>query len=442
MRTFLPIVAGFVTLATGLSAQEAAKQSLPSAPNPSHANRSPQSPAAPSSITLEDALRLAVQHNHALLALRSTILQSQAQEITANLRPNPVLAWDAQFLPIFQPSQFSSDYLDNSAQFDAGVSYLFERGKKRQHRLQAAKAATAVVRSQVSDSERQLIFNVAQQFINVLLAESTLQFAQQNLDSFQKTVDISESRFRAGDMSEGDLLKIKLQLLQFQSDVSAGKLARVQALAGLRQFLGFESVADDYDVSGDLDYQTVKATLPDLKTMAAQSRPDLIAAQQGVSAARSQLALAEVNGKQDLTAGMSYSHTAGASSATFAFNIPLAVFDRNQGEIARTRYAITQSQEQLSETVQQVSTDVVDAYENLRTNDQIIQLYRGGYVDQAKQSRDISEYAYRRGAASLLDYLDSERTYRANQLAYRQALADYMLALEQLRQAVGTRNLP
>jgi outer membrane protein, heavy metal efflux system len=442
MRTFLPIVAGFVTLATGLSAQEAAKQSLPSAPNPSHANRSPQSPAAPSSITLEDALRLAVQHNHALLALRSTILQSQAQEITANLRPNPVLAWDAQFLPIFQPDQFSSDYLDNSAQFDAGVSYLFERGQKRQHRLRAAKAATAVVRSQVSDSERQLIFNVAQQFINVLLAESTLAFAQQNLDSFQKTVDISEARFRAGDMSEGDLLKIKLQLLQFQSDVSAGKLARVQALAGLRQFLGFESVADDYDVSGDLGYQTVKATLPDLKRMAAQSRPDLIAAQQGVTAARSQLALAEVNGKQDLTAGMSYSHTAGVSSATFAFNIPLAVFDRNQGEIARTRYAITQSQEQLSETVQQVSTDVVDAYENLRTNDQIIQLYRGGYVDQAKQSRDISEYAYRRGAASLLDYLDSERTYRANQLAYRQALANYMLAVEQLRQAVGTRNLP
>ncbi len=84
----------------------------------------------------------------------------------------------------------------------------------------------------------------------------------------------------------------------------------------------------------------------------------------------------------------------------------------------------------------------MDAYENLRSNDQIVQLYRGGYVDQAKQSRDISEYAYRRGAASLLDFLDAERTYRANQLAYRQSLANYMLAIEQLRQAVGTRNLP
>ena len=127
---------------------------------------------------------------------------------------------------------------------------------------------------------------------------------------------------------------------------------------------------------------------------------------------------------------MSYSHTGGVNSATASFSIPLAVFDRNQGEIARTGYAITQAQEQASETTQQVSTDVLNAYENLHTNDQIIQLYRGGYVDQAKQSRDISEYAYRRGAASLLDFLDSERTYRANQLAYRQALASYMLAIE------------
>jgi cobalt-zinc-cadmium efflux system outer membrane protein len=374
--------------------------------------------------------------------LRSTILQNQAQEITANLRPNPNLAWDAQFIPLFNPSNFNSDYFDNNAQFDIGASYLFERGKKRQHRLQAAKDATSVTRSQVSDSERTLIFNVAQQFINAVLAESTLQFAQQDLDSFQNTVNISDARFKAGAMSEGDFLKIKLQLLQFQTDVSTAKLNRIQALASLRQFLGFESVPDDYEITGDLDYQPENASLTDLRVLASRSRPDLLAAQEGVTAARSQEALARANGKQDLTAGLSYSHTGGVSSSTVSFSIPLAIFDRNQGEIARAGYAITQAQETASETTQQVSTDVLDAYENLHTTEQIVQLYRGGYVDQAKQSRDISEYAYRRGAASLLDFLDAERTYRANQLAYRQALANYMLALEQLRQAVGTRNLP
>ena len=253
---------------------------------------------------------------------------------------------------------------------------------------------------------------------------------------------MSQARFTAGGMSQGDLLKIKLQLLQFQSDVSAAKLAKLQSLAALRQLMGFESVPDDYDVEGALDYQPVHADLGGLKSLAALNRPDLRAAQQGVVAAESQLALQKANGKVDITGTFNYTHTAGVNTGAFFYSMPLPVFNRNQGEIARAQYAITQAQELASETAQQVSTDVVTAFANLQTNDQIIQLYRGGYVDQAKQSRDISEYAYRKGAASLLDYLDAERTYRANQLAYRQALASYMLALEQMRQAVGTRNLP
>jgi cobalt-zinc-cadmium efflux system outer membrane protein len=393
-------------------------------------------------ITLDEAIRLALQHNHALQAARTTILQNQALETTANLRPNPTLSWDAQFLPIFQPGKFDADYINTQAQFDLGIGYLFERGKKRQHRLQAAKDQTTVSRSQVTDNERQLAFNVSQQFINVVLAQSSIDFARQDLDSFKKTVEISEERFKAGDISEGDFLKIKLQFLQFQTDLSTAILAKVQAIAALRQLVGFESVPDFFDVDGQLDYQPVHAGLDDLKALAMRTRPDLQAAQQSVIAARSQELLAEANGKRDLGASFNYSHVAATNTGAFFFNIQLPIFDRNQGEIARTRYAITQSQEQASEASQQVMTDVVDAFEALRSNDQIVQLYRGGYVDAAQKSRDISEYAYKKGAASLLDFLDAERSYRSNQLAYRQALASYMTALEQMRQAVGTRNLP
>ncbi len=439
MRQVIYFVAAILLLPAMTWGQESAAPSPKAAPA-SASTTAPQTASA--KISLDDAIRLALQHNHALQALRSTIQQSLAEEITANLRPNPTLGLDAQFLPIFQPNQFSGDYLNQQAQFDAGIGYLFERGKKRQHRLQAAQDATTVVRSQVNDSERQLVFNVGQQFVDVLLAESTLEFAQQNLESFQKTVDISKERLRAGDMSEGDFLKIKLQLLQFQTDVSAAKLAKLQSMAALRQLLGFESVPDDYDVEGTLGYQPVHGDLSGLKTVAAMNRPDLRAAQQSVVAAESQLALQKANGKVDIIGTFNYTHTAGVNTAAFFYSMPLPIFNRNQGEIARARYAITQAQEQASETTQQVSTDVSQAYENLKTNDQIIQLYEGGYVEQAKQSRDISEYAYRKGAASLLDFLDAERTYRANQLAYRQALANYMLAVEQMRQAVGTRNLP
>jgi cobalt-zinc-cadmium efflux system outer membrane protein len=401
-----------------------------------------QTTQGPVKITLEDAIQLALQHNHTILAARTTIQQSQALEITANLRPNPSLVGDAQFLPFFNPTQFDSDYLDNTAQFDLGLSYLFERGKKRQHRLQAAKDATAVTTSQVADNERALTFQVASLYINVETAESTLDLAQQDLQSFQNSVDISQQRFRAGDISEDDYLKIHLQLLQFQTDAAQAQLAKIQALSDLRHLLGYESVSPDYDVAGPFDYVPLQAKLEDLQAKALATRPDLRAAVQGVTAANSQYELAKADGKRDVTGQINYTHVADLSTASLFGQVQLPIFDRNQGEIARTRVAITQAQEQQKAASEQVMTDVEDAYEGLRTNDQVVQLYRSGYLDEAQQDRDISQYAYQRGAASLLDYLDAERSYRATQLAYRQSLAAYLLALEQLRQAVGTRSLP
>jgi outer membrane protein, heavy metal efflux system len=396
----------------------------------------------PRRVTLEEAIHLALAHNHTLQAERSAIQQSQATEITANLRPNPVLTVDSQFLPFFNPDQFSADYINTTAQFDVGLSYLFERGGKRQHRLQAARDLTAVTRSAVADQERTLSFSVANQFVAAQLAESVLDLAQQDLKSFQNTVDISESRYKSGDISEGDFLKIKLQLLQFQTDVSQAKLARVQALTALRQLLGFESVPVDYDVAGSLSYKPLHAKVEDLQALALAQRPDFRAARQGVSAAQSQFALARADGKRDVTASFVYDHVNALNTGSLFFNVELPIFDRNQGEIARTRYAITQAQELQTAASELVMSDVAGAFDTVQSNAQVVELYRSGYLDQSKESRDISEYAYRRGAASLLDFLDAERSYRATQLAYRQSLAGYALALEELREAVGVRRLP
>lgn len=396
----------------------------------------------PIKITLDDAIRLALQHNHSLLAARTTIQQSQDQEITANLRPNPVLFTDWEYLPFLAPGSFNSTYLHDSTEADLGLSYLIERGKKRQHRLQAAKDQTAVTTSLVADNERTLTFQVAALFVNVQLAGSTLDLAQEDLQSYQRTVDISELRYNKGAISEDDYLKIDLQLLQFQNDVSQAELARAQALSDLRQQLGYESVPANYDVAGTFEYNKVQGNLEDLQLRALQQRPDLKAATQGVTAANSQYLLAKANGKQDVTVQANYSHVNSINTTTFYVSVPLPIFDRNQGEIARTRHAVTQSQELEKSANNQVMTDVRDAYENLQTSDKIVVLYRSGYLDRAKKDRDISEYAYQRGAVSLLDFLDAERSYRATQLAYRQALAAWLLAVEQLREAVGTRSLP
>ena len=230
-------VAGLFLLVTAchLSAQQSS--GLPDAPLPSRVLTAqaqtpppltgpPQVPVPvlnPSSraITLEQALDLAKRNNPTLQANQTLILQNKAQEITANLRPNPVLSWDTQYLPLFESSLCSdSNYWETQAQYDVGVGYLFERGKKRQHRLDAAKTATAVTEAQVSDAQRTVLANTAQLFIAALLAKSNLEFAESLFDSYKKTVDISEERHKAGAMSRNDLLKIQLQSLQFESDVN------------------------------------------------------------------------------------------------------------------------------------------------------------------------------------------------------------------------------
>jgi cobalt-zinc-cadmium efflux system outer membrane protein len=396
---------------------------------------------SPTVLSLDQAIDLALTHNHALKATRTLILQNQAQEITANLRPNPSIGADSQFIPIFSPQNFSADDLNLTQQFDIGIGYLFERGHKRQRRLQAARDQTAVTRAQVADAERSLAFNVGQQFVSVLLAESSLQFAMQDLQDFQQTVDIADAQYKAGDISEGDLLKIKLQLLQFQTDVSAARLAKVQALAGLRELIGYDAAPAGFDVTGDLAYVPLKSKLEDLQAMALRERPDLQAAVLGVTAAQSQILLAKANAKVDVNGTYDFSHTGGENSASIFVGFDLPIFNRNQGEIARTRYALTQAQEMQQSASDTVMTDVASAYEAVRSNDEVVQLYVSGYLKQAGDSRDISEYAYKAGSASLLDFLDAERSYRSTQLAYRQALASYMTALEQLKQGVGTRNL-
>ncbi|MGB8065798.1 MAG: TolC family protein [Candidatus Sulfotelmatobacter sp.] len=392
-------------------------------------------------ISLDQAIDLALAHNHSIKAQRTLILQNQAQEITANLRPNPTFLADSQFVPFFSPQDFSGTNLNETQQFDVGLSYLFERGRKRQRRLQAARDQTAVTRAQVTDAERTLAFNVGQQFVSVLLAESTLQFALQDLKDFQDEVRISEAQLKAGAISEGDYLKIQLQLLQFQTDVSSARLAKVQALVGLREFLGYDAVPENFDVIGDLAYQPIQAKLEDLQAKALQSRPDYRAAELGITAAQSQILLAKANAKVDVNGTYDFTHVSGENTASIFANFDLPIFNRNQGEIARTRYALTQAQEQQQSASDTVLSDVSNAYEALRSNDEIVHLYTSGYLKQAQDSRDISEYAYKRGAASLLDYLDAARSYRAAQLAYRQALGSYMTALEQLKEAVGTRNL-
>jgi cobalt-zinc-cadmium efflux system outer membrane protein len=398
-----------------------------------------QAPAAPlARVSMADAVRLALEHNHALRAQRLNVDISKADEVTAALKPNPVFTSTNENFPIFAPSDlFSWDNFANNQNFVESFAYLFERGGKRAKRTLVAQDTTTVTTRTTADAERQLVFQTQQGFIGVLLAKSVLQLAQENLKNFSTVVDVNRERVRAGDLAESEFLKISLQQLQFQQDVAGAEVGLVQAKAALRQSVGFEGLAEPFDVDGDLAYTKYGVTLDDLTRDALAARPDLLAAQSGVKLAEDTQALAYGNRARDITAGVEYDRAGPLNAVGFSISVDLPIHDRNQGNIAHSKIAVTQANEAEAQARSAVLTDVISAYAAFQTNEKVVSLFQSGYLAQAQQSLDVTTYVYQQGNGTLLDLLDAERTYRSTQLAFRQALAAYMTSVQQINFAVG-----
>jgi cobalt-zinc-cadmium efflux system outer membrane protein len=403
----------------------------------------PPSAAGPL-LSLDEAVRLALAHNQAILAQRLSIDISKADEVTAGLKPNPTLSLHVDGLTVFSPKQLNWSFFGNSAQYTAGLDYVFERGGKRSERLLTAQDSTDVTSKGVVEAERQLRFQTIQAFVNVQLAKSTLDLARQNLASFSNTVETSRARVTAGDLAEGDFLQISLQKLQFETDLSAAELGIIQSKATLRQFLGYDNVPEDFDVAGELSHVKVTVTLDALKRDALASRPDLMSAQSGVKLATDQVDLAISNRARDIDGNVGYSRNAfgPVSAVGFGVALPLEIHDQNQGNIAHARIAVDQAKQTEAAARATVLTDVASAFAQYQTNDKVLTLFESGYLDQAKQSLDIATYVFQRGAGSLLSLLDAERTYRSTELSYRQALAAYVTSVFQLNFVVGRQVVP
>lgn len=388
-------------------------------------------------LTMEEAVRLAVDRNQDLRAQRLTIDMAKADETTAALRPNINFSFDASGLPVFSPSQLTGATFKDVVGYDAGLGFTFERGGKRDKRILVARDTTDVTAKNVFDAERNVRFQTEQAFIAVLLAKSSLQLAQDNLASFKNVVDVNRQRVNSGDMSQGDFLMVTLQQLQFETDVSSANIGLIQARAQLRRLVGFDTVAENVDAVGELAFRPYTVAIDSLTAEALASRPDLQAAESGLKLAQDQAQLERGNRARDIGASAGYSKAGPDNTLDLGVSFDLPFGDRNQGNIAHADIAVRQAVEVQAAVRATVLTDVATAFAAYQTSAQVVKLYESGYLDQAKQSLDISRYAYQRGAADLLSLLDAERTNRATQQAYRQALADFLSSVVQVNFVVG-----
>jgi len=385
-------------------------------------------------------------NNTTLMAGFLNIDELKADEITAHLRPNPNFTLSAdgtQVSPshgVWQP--FAGTFIS------PGVSYLFERRGKRGLRYQAAKEGTAIGVAQLSDSERNLIFNLRSAFVGVLQAKAVLRLAQDNLDYYDKVLKISRDRFQAGDIAQIDLDRLELQRLQYESDVQTALVNLRTTKINLLALLDDRRPVDSFDVDGPFDFAENLLALDDYRKQALDARPDLRAAVLSVQQAETNYKLAEADGSTDPTISLWFTHN-GSFNNPDALNtlgasvsIPLRIFDRNQGEKLRTKIDIKRNEKLRDGVETQVYSDVDSAYAVLNSNITLLKPYKSHYLEQAVRVRDTILFSYQHGGASLLDFLNAESDYRTVQLSYVNLVGAYLTAAAQMNMSVGREVIP
>ena len=380
-------------------------------------------------------------NNPTLRAARLNIDESQAQEVTAYLRPNPevgLLTDGTQLVPqqgVWRP--FQGTVLEFTA------SYLHERQHKRELRRDTARESTAIAQSQYADQERNLIFNLRSAFVQTLQAKAVLQNARENLDYWDHELDVNRTRFQAGGLARVDLSRLELQRIQFESDFETAMVNLRTAKIQLLMLLNDHTPIEQFDVAGPFDFAEELKPLEDFRKAALETRPDLKAAEQNIQLAKLNHQLAISNGSTDPTWSAWYSknpsfnnpldqHTIGVSVV-----IPLRIFDRNQGEKARTQVDIGRNERLRDANEAQVFSDVDSAYWTLVQNVNLLKPYKTKYLPYATEVRDTVSFSYQNGAASLLDLLDAEKAYRDTRLAYLNMLGAYLTAAAQMNMAAG-----
>ena len=379
--------------------------------------------------------------NPTLKAGQLNIEESRAMEITAYLRPNPNFFLTVDGLQAARNDGVWRPF--SGVEQTPGVSYLHERQHKRDLRLEAAMQSTKVAESAYSDQERSLLFNLRNAFVQVLQAKTVLQNARENLDYWDRELGVNRRRFVAGDLAQVDLNRLELQRVQFEADFETATVNLRTAKIQLLTLLNDRTPIEQLDLSGEYDFTEQLRPLEEFRTIALQARPDLKVATQGVELAKINHQLAIANGSTDPTFSLWYSHNPSFTNQ-FAnqtiggsVSIPLRIFDRNQGEKARTQIDIGRNERLRDATQALVFSDVDSAYWTLIQALNLLKPYKAKYLPLALDNRNRITISFQNGGASLLDLLDAEKAYRDTRLAYLNLIGSYLTAAAQMNMAAG-----
>jgi outer membrane protein, heavy metal efflux system len=390
----------------------------------------------PSSLTLNDAIRLAIGRNPTLAAEKNEIQAAEGDKISASKRLNPAFSLQFEDFPI---SAHPGSFFDVQ-EITSRVDYEIERGGRRRLRTESANQAMEAQKLMYQDKTRLLRLEVERAFYRAILAQSNLDASKSILDQVEHTIYLNRVRFQQGDISALDLNRIEVEKLKFQDDLFQAELALRNARSSLLALLNAADLSRDVDFIGELpvDYQNPEPGLPprspldELIRMAVNQRPDLAARLQEKRRANTETLLQRAITSPNITVGGGYKRNLTENSVVFGVTIPLKLFNRNEGEIIRADAEQMRSLNLVAALQKEVQLDVQKAHNAVEINRQRVEYIKTRQLKRAEEVSQVTLESYNLGGSTLIDYLDAQRTYRDALRIYNQALFDERVSLYEL----------
>ncbi len=386
-------------------------------------------------LSVNDALGLFISQNLDVLIAKYGIEYTKGHEVTARLFPNPLVSIGTQ------SSYTQGRTLSDSGQLFTQVAQLFELAGKRGYRIESAGYGTQSAEAAFEDAVRQLGFTVKDTYYRIQLAQRRLVLAEENRERFSRILAINTIRFNKGYIAEVDLIRIRLQMVDFHSQVIRSLQEAESARGDFRQLLRL-SPKTVLELTTELGFRRIDPDIETLRVTALDARPDIRAKRHTFSQRESDLKLAKAYRIPDVTIGAGYAIQGARGpdnpgQVALSAGLPLPLFNRNQGGILQAEVSLQSAEADLDKTINLVENEVEVAYRNLLQSRRLVEAYFGEVLEDARSTFTIVERAYERGGATILDLLDAARTSRTIQQNYIEALFTYQHNLFQLESAVG-----
>jgi cobalt-zinc-cadmium efflux system outer membrane protein len=398
-------------------------------------------PAAARDLTLAEAEALLVRNNRDLQAARRAVESSDAQLTMAGARPNAVLSLNGTAISR-DPGVGSGGIGQRRIDSVLRIDQPFERGDKRALRLDAAAGLQRAAQHDSLDVLRQQLSVLQGAYYDLKQAQEKAEVLAGTADLFAGTLAAAQKRLNAGDLAPADVSKVQVDYERAQNDARAARAEFTRAQIALAYLIGLEA-----DVAGlrPVDaWPALERAYPDAVEQAIEARPDVLAAKARVEAAEKLRDLARAQRTRDVTIGAQYEHYPGSipeNSVGFGVAIPLFTGNDFSGEIQKAEVDRFAALDALARSRVVAGNELRRAASDLNAAADRLERFDGTLLAAASRSAQAAEFAFQRGAISVLEVLDARRTHRAVQLEALAARTDHAKALAAWRASLTTAQM-